>query len=153
MQTRIRKARRSECAALTRIAHAARRFWGYPENLMREWKADLTVSPQTLAQGQAYCAVRDARVVGFYATSGEGNERELELPVVDTFQDGERRRPYFEMLLVTPAAAMRGERLIGEMRRLRRPEDAFIYEAVQVASFEDAINGLIANIPADAARN
>jgi len=78
MQTSIRKARRSECAALTRIAHAAKRFWGYPETLMRAWKADLTVSPQTLVQGEAYCAVRNARVVGFYATSGEGNERELE---------------------------------------------------------------------------
>ena len=69
---------------------------------------------------------------------------------LDTFQDGDKRRPYFEMLLVTPAAAMRNDRLVTEMRRLRRPEDAFTYEAVQVSSFEDAISAAIIN-PAIAA--
>ncbi len=71
-------------------------------------------------------------------------------PLVETFQDGEKRRPYFEMLLVTPAAAMRNDRIVAEMRRLRRPEDAFVYEAVQVSSFEDAICAAIIN-PAIAA--
>lgn len=70
--------------------------------------------------------------------------------LVDTFEDGEKGRPYFEMLLVTPPAAMRNERLVAEMRRLRRPEDSFIYEAVQVSSFEDAIAAAIIN-PAIAA--
>ncbi|MBL8584339.1 MAG: hypothetical protein JNL61_19210 [Rhizobiaceae bacterium] len=55
---------------------------------------------------------------------------------VDMFKDGDKaRRPYFEMLLVTPPAAMRNARLTGELRRLRRSEDAFAYEAVQVSSF------------------
>jgi N-acetylglutamate synthase-like GNAT family acetyltransferase len=78
MAIRIRRARRSECAALTRIAHAAKGFWGYSEDLLRAWKADLTVSPETFAQGDVWCATHDSRVVGFYATSGEGRERELE---------------------------------------------------------------------------
>jgi len=69
---------------------------------------------------------------------------------VDIFEDGDRRRPYFEMLMVTPAAAMRSDRLVGEMRRLRRPEDGFIYEVVQVSSFEDAICAAVIN-PAIAA--
>ncbi|RUM95769.1 decarboxylase [Pseudaminobacter arsenicus] len=68
---------------------------------------------------------------------------------VETLESGGSRRPYFEMLLVTPEAAMRSS-LTDEMRRLRRPEDAFIYEAVQVASFEDAISAAIIN-PAIAA--
>jgi len=65
--------------------------------------------------------------------------------VVDMLADGESRRPYFEMLLVTPEASARNAHLIEEMRRLRRPEDAFIYEAVQVTSFEDAISAAMIN--------
>ncbi|WP_274629851.1 decarboxylase [Arvimicrobium flavum] len=75
---------------------------------------------------------------------------ELDQGLVATFETNDGRRPYFEMLLVTPEAAMRNATLIDEMRRLRRPEDAFIYEAVQVASFEDAISAAIIN-PAIAA--
>ncbi|MFL6735374.1 MAG: hypothetical protein ACJ8EY_11860 [Sphingomicrobium sp.] len=49
------------------------------------------------------------------------------------------RRPYFEVLVVTPTPQARWPHLIAEMRRLRRPEDEFIYEVVPVGSFEDAI--------------
>jgi arginine decarboxylase len=54
-------------------------------------------------------------------------------------------RPYFEMLLVAPGAQSRGPNLIDQVRRLRRPEDAFIYEAVPVGSFEEAICAAILN--------
>ena len=37
-------------------------------------------------------------------------------------------RPYFEMLVVSPGAADRGPQQVAELRRLRRPEDAFVYE-------------------------
>jgi len=67
-----------------------------------------------------------------------------------TMSPGERRRPYFEMLLVAPGARTRGEYQIAELRRLRRPEDDFIYEGVPVASFEDAFVAAIVN-PAIAA--
>ena len=70
--------------------------------------------------------------------------------IVDMLEDGAGRRPYFEMLLVTPEASTRSTRLIDGMRRLRRPEDEFIYEAVQVSSFEDAISAIVIN-PAIAA--
>jgi len=53
---------------------------------------------------------------------------------------GERevRRPYFEVLYVTAQPAARWPALAAEIRRMRRPEDAFVYEAVLVGSFEDA---------------
>jgi len=70
---------------------------------------------------------------------------ESEAAFADTFEAGESRRPYFEMLLVTPEAAMRSTKATDEMRRLRRPEDAFIYETVQVSSFEDAISAAVIN--------
>ena len=63
---------------------------------------------------------------------------------------GQAHRPYFEMLVVAPGAATRSEHLIEQIRGLRRPEDAFIYEAVPVSSFEEAICAIILN-PAIAA--
>lgn len=59
-------------------------------------------------------------------------------------------RPYFEMLVVAPGAATRGESMIDQMRRLRRAEDAFVYETVPVGSVEEAICAAILN-PAIAA--
>src|SRR6478752_7393614 len=55
------------------------------------------------------------------------------------------RRPYFEVLVVTPAPVSRWTHLAAEMRRLRRPEDSFIYEPVIVGSLEDAICAVIVN--------
>jgi arginine decarboxylase len=54
-------------------------------------------------------------------------------------------RPYFEVLIVTGAAATRWPALAAEWRRLRRPLDAFIYEPVFVGSFEDAFCATLLN--------
>ncbi|MCA3280896.1 MAG: decarboxylase [Roseomonas sp.] len=51
----------------------------------------------------------------------------------------ETHRPYFEVLFVTSQPAARWPALAAEVRRLRRPEDSFVYEAVLVGSFEDAV--------------
>ena len=50
----------------------------------------------------------------------------------------ERRRPYCEVLFVSAQPAARWPALADEVRRLRRPEDEFVYEPVFVGSFEDA---------------
>lgn len=59
--------------------------------------------------------------------------------------EGSAYRPYFEMLVVTPAPAGRWPHMAAEFRRLRRPEDAFIYEAVLAGSLEDAICAAVLN--------
>ncbi len=61
-----------------------------------------------------------------------------------------RHRPYFELLLVAPAAPGRAARVIDDMRRLRRGEDDFVYETVLVGSAEDALCAALLN-PAIAA--
>ena len=48
-------------------------------------------------------------------------------------------RPYFEVLCVVSQPAARWPALAAEIRKLRRPEDSFIYEPVFVGSFEDAV--------------
>lgn len=67
-----------------------------------------------------------------------------------TMARGQAHRPYFETLVVAPGAAARGDHIIEQIRRLRRHEDAFIYEVVPVGSFEEAICAVILN-PAIAA--
>jgi arginine decarboxylase len=57
----------------------------------------------------------------------------------------EAHRPYFEVLGVTATDPSRYEQARQDIRRLRRPDDPFIYELLQVGSFEDAIIGVIAN--------
>jgi arginine decarboxylase len=54
-------------------------------------------------------------------------------------------RPYFEVLVVTPTAPAKWPVHIQQLRRLRRSQDAFVYEPVFVGSFEDAILGVILN--------
>jgi arginine decarboxylase len=73
---------------------------------------------------------------------GEATAAEV-LPPSLARSDG--HRPYFEVLIVTGAPAARWPVLAAEWRRLRRPQDAFIYEPVVVGSFEDAFCAAILN--------
>ncbi|HET7537081.1 MAG TPA: hypothetical protein VFJ90_11535, partial [Candidatus Didemnitutus sp.] len=56
-----------------------------------------------------------------------------------------KRRPYFEVLLVSPAERSAWPELRNQLRRLRRDPDEFIYEPVVVGSFEDALLATILN--------
>lgn len=78
MGIEIRRADRSEASALTEIAHAAKRYWGYSEELIRLWSDGLTLTPQYVEQNEVYIALQGKRIVGVYALIGDGPERELE---------------------------------------------------------------------------
>src|SRR6516165_7009935 len=54
-------------------------------------------------------------------------------------------RPYFEVLMASPARAATWSDLAQELRKLRRPQDKFVYEPVFVGNFEDAVLGAILN--------
>jgi N-acetylglutamate synthase-like GNAT family acetyltransferase len=77
-KTSIRRARPADAPALTRIAHAAKRHWGYPEKLIKLWKSDLTVTPDLIRMYPVYCATVGSRIIAFYALSGKGDVREIE---------------------------------------------------------------------------
>jgi arginine decarboxylase len=59
--------------------------------------------------------------------------------------DGDRHRPYFETLFVTPAPAANRAKIAHEIRGLRRVEDAMLYEPVLVGTVEDALLAVILN--------
>jgi arginine decarboxylase len=74
----------------------------------------------------------------------ENEARPLDILPPDA-QTGEAQKPYFEILVVTPNDPSGWERARNELKRLRRPEDLFHYEIVQVGSFEDGVIGTIFN--------
>jgi len=74
----VRRAFGSEAPVLTRVARAAKRHWKYPEAWIARWRDALTVTPAFVERHPVRCAVRGARVVGFYALAGAGPTRELE---------------------------------------------------------------------------
>jgi arginine decarboxylase len=60
-------------------------------------------------------------------------------------QAGNGHKPYFEILVVTPADPAHWERARHDLKRLRRSDDPFVYEIVQVGTFEDAVIGTVCN--------
>ena len=64
---KIRKASTEDAAELTRIAHDAKRHWGYPEHWIQHWQDDLTITPDYVAANRVYVAEGDGDLLGFYA--------------------------------------------------------------------------------------
>jgi GNAT superfamily N-acetyltransferase len=60
-----------DAAALTQIAHAAKRHWGYPETWIAAWRDTLTMRPEFIAGNISYCAIENKRPVGFYVLTNE----------------------------------------------------------------------------------
>jgi arginine decarboxylase len=58
---------------------------------------------------------------------------------------GQSRKPYFEVLMVSPAERSVWPEIRETFRRLRRVEDPFVYEPVIVGSFEDAVLATVFN--------
>jgi GNAT superfamily N-acetyltransferase len=74
----IRRAVADDAAALTAIAHAAKRHWKYPEAWIALWQRDLTVSPEFIERYPVHAAVEADVLVGFYALTFAGADCELE---------------------------------------------------------------------------
>jgi GNAT superfamily N-acetyltransferase len=64
MDIQIRRARPDEAAVLTEIAHAAKRHWGYPEKWIQQWQADLTITPEFIANNEVYVAEKGETIAG-----------------------------------------------------------------------------------------
>lgn len=78
MSIQIRRARPEEALVLTEIAHAAKRHWGYPENWIQHWKADLTITPEFIARNEMYVALSDDEILGCCAIAFDESVAELE---------------------------------------------------------------------------
>ena len=126
-------------------------YWAYPGSRL------MTTVREALKEGNAAVFARvvqkisNALLTGSYRhetaawdplEEGEGRVTDMLPPDV---QPGNGHKPYFEALVVTPNDPRSWERARNDLRRLRRPEDPFVYELVQVGSFEDGAIGAIFN--------
>ena len=75
---KIVKAAAEDSEMLTRIAHAAKRHWGYPESWIAAWRDVLTMRPEFIAGNISYCGSEDDRLVGFYVLTSEADGLHLD---------------------------------------------------------------------------
>ena len=73
----IVRAKLADAAALTDIAFAAKRHWGYPEQWMESWRDALTIRPEFIASHETYIAHLEGRIVGFYALGQPAGQIQL----------------------------------------------------------------------------
>jgi GNAT superfamily N-acetyltransferase len=74
----IVRAKPEDADALTEIAHAAKRHWGYPERWIESWRDILTMRPEFIAANVAYSAIAEGRAVGFYLLTTESDGLHLD---------------------------------------------------------------------------
>ena len=74
----IRNASPEDASTLTTIALDAKRYWGYPENWIRHWQSDLTVSPEFIRDNHVYVYEDEGEIRGFYALCVSGEKADLE---------------------------------------------------------------------------
>jgi GNAT superfamily N-acetyltransferase len=74
----IVRAEPEDAEALTAIAHAAKRHWGYPERWIESWRDILTMRPEFIAENVAYSAIEEDRAVGFYLLTTEADGLHLD---------------------------------------------------------------------------
>ena len=127
-------------------------FWAFPGRIIL---ADI----KRLFEGGLYGALANVveRVTdslmseSFRSSEAAWNlDEEAEDPVAripDYYEKRDTARHYFELLVVSARTVTpeQQQNVKDAMRRLRRPEDPFIYELVFVSSFEDAVVGTLLN--------
>ncbi len=74
----FRPARASDAAALTELAHASKRHWGYDEEWITLWQDDLTFTPEIIASQIVHVAEQDSGIVGVLALSHADDQAELQ---------------------------------------------------------------------------
>jgi len=74
----IRPASADEANALTKIALAAKRYWGYPEHWIEHWESDLTITSDFIRNNHVYVVESNGEIQGFYALCVTGSKAELE---------------------------------------------------------------------------
>jgi arginine decarboxylase len=126
-------------------------YWAYPGPRLMSTAGDAIEQHNGAIFSRLVQKISSAILTGSYRYEGavwdplqEGEERSADILPPDVKQ-GEYHKPYFEVLVVTPADPKTWERSRNDLKRLRRPEDLFNYEIVQVGSFEDGALGVIFN--------
>jgi arginine decarboxylase len=142
---------RDEATALLKELEALETFWAFPGATL------LGAAHEALSKGDAEGFARLTRRISHSLLGGayrhepnswSPDEQTDGQPIPRERSDSERQgyRPYFEVLVVRDGILPdQQERARAAVRKLRRPEDKFIYELAYVSTFEDALVAVIFN--------
>jgi arginine decarboxylase len=145
-----REGRAAVEAALVEL-YALEDFFAYPGPRLMKSLAERISGDDALGVGRMVRRMSSALLSGSYRyDSGEwetADDATDSAPerLSPAFGGGNIHRPYFETLFVSPAPAASRVKVANEIRRLRRADDAMIYEPVLVGSVEDALLATIMN--------
>jgi GNAT superfamily N-acetyltransferase len=64
---KITRAHPSDAPVLSAIAHAAKAHWGYPPHWMKQWREQLTITPEFIAAHETFMAEVDGEILGFHS--------------------------------------------------------------------------------------
>jgi GNAT superfamily N-acetyltransferase len=78
MDIQIRRASPGEAGVLSDLACRAKAHWGYPAEWLRQWSADLTITPEYVSAHSTFVAVNAGTPVGVCAIELRGGEASLE---------------------------------------------------------------------------
>jgi len=73
----IIRAKPEDASALTELALAAKRTWGYPERWIERWRDELTIRPDFIASHETFLTIVDSKIAGFYALARKVDKLEL----------------------------------------------------------------------------
>jgi len=142
---------RAEVEANLKEVRPLEDFFAYPGPRLMKTLADRIASDDALGVGRLVRRMSGSLLSGAYRydsseweTSDDGAQSVADrLPLSPN--GSEHGRPYFETLFVTTAPTANLPQIANEIRRLRRAEDAMIYEPVLVGSVEDALIATLMN--------
>jgi arginine/lysine/ornithine decarboxylase len=125
-------------------------FFAYPGPALLKTLEERVVSSDAAGTTRLAQSISAALLTHSYRTNvGEWESDEGPTSLGDRVPRGSDEpaphRPYFEVLIVSPARPGVYLELAQDLRKLRRPQDKFIYEPVFLGNFEDAILGTILN--------
>jgi arginine decarboxylase len=126
-------------------------FWAYPGPRLLGALRDRAASGDGMGVARLVQRISSALLSGNYRREPDVWEvpDDSEPVTADrlppTLDHAGNHRPYFEVLIVSPAAPSAWTDVAQQLRRLRRAQDAFVYEPVFVGSFEDALLAVIMN--------
>ena len=95
-------------------------------------------------------AINRALITDSYRNGGQWSAEHLDREPLNgadalSLEHNRETRPYFEVLIVDDMTGAQERALREDLRRLRRRDDAFVYEVVVVPSFEDASMAVLLN--------
>ncbi len=141
-------------AAAIKAFHELRQwedFFAYPGQALLNLLDERITSSDAVGAARLVQSISTALVTHSYRSNVQDWESEeqgslkLGEHLPENREEPATPRPYFEVLVVSPARRTAWQELAQDFRRLRRPQDKFAYEPVFVGTFEDAVLATILN--------